>query len=524
MVFKSPYPDVSIPDVSLTEYVLRRAEALGEKPALVDGASGRTITFGQLPGMVRTVAAGLARRGIGKGDVVALYSCNVPEYAVAFHAIASLGGIVTTVNPLSTAEELAPQLADSRTRIVICAPELVGRSREAAEGLDLIDVYVFGEAEGATPFAQLLEETAAPPEVAIDPATDLVALPYSSGTTGLPKGVMLTHRNLVANICQFSPLEHVSDSDTLICVLPMFHIYGMTVIMNGGLSHGATVVTLPRFDLELFLRVIAEHHVTFAHVVPPIVLTLAKHPLVDAYDLSSLRAVFSGAAPLRAELCRAVAERLGCMAMQGYGLTETSPVTHAASAERSRVRDGSVGTIVPNTECRLVDVESGEDVGPGREGEILIRGPQVMKGYFNNQEATAATIDPDGWLHTGDVGVVDEDGYFFVVDRVKELIKFKGFQVAPAELEALLLTHPAVADAAVVPSPDPEAGEVPVAFVVHRAEVSAEELMAHVAGHVAPYKRIRSIEFVDQIPKSASGKILRRLLVERVRARGHAGA
>jgi len=250
-------------------------------------------------------------------------------------------------------------------------------------------------------------------------------------------------------------------------------------------------------------------------VVPPLVLALARHPAVDGYDLSCLRAMMSGAAPLEAALETACARRVGCAFIQGYGLTEASPVTHANSDEPGKARAGTVGQLLPSTECRIVDVVSGEDLGPNQDGELLIRGPQVMRGYLNNAEATAATLDADGWLHTGDIGHADADGYFTIVDRAKELIKVKGFQVPPAELEAVLRTHPAVADAAVIPLPDEHCGEVPKAFVVPRGDISAADLMAYVAERVAPYKKIRAVEFIDAIPKSPSGKILRRMLKER---------
>jgi acyl-CoA synthetase (AMP-forming)/AMP-acid ligase II len=259
--------------------------------------------------------------------------------------------------------------------------------------------------------------------------------------------------------------------------------------------------------------------VTFANVVPPIVLALAKHPAVGNYDLSSLRCVFSGAAPLGDPVAKACAERLGCQVLQGYGLTETSPVTHVGPADPERARPGSIGFPVSNTECRIVSTEDGRVLGPGEHGEICVRGPQNMRGYLGRPDATAAMIDAEGWLHTGDIGYADDQGYFYVVDRVKELIKYKGMQVAPAELEAVLLTHPSVADAAVIPSPDPEAGEVPKAFVVVKGEATPEGIMAFVAERVAPFKKVRLLEVVDQIPKSPSGKILRRLLVERERAR-----
>ena len=242
------------------------------------------------------------------------------------------------------------------------------------------------------------------------------------------------------------------------------------------------------------------------------IVALAKHPAVDHIDLSHLRTLFSGAAPMDAALQESCAARLGCEIMQGYGMTEASPVTHATSAQPGKNRPGTVGQLAPNTECRIVDVVTGADAGPGGEGELLIRGPQVMTGYLRNAQATAETLDAQGWLHTGDIGRVDADGYFTIVDRLKELIKYKGYQVPPAELEALLLTHPAVSDAAVIGVPDEAAGESPKAFVVLKGDVTAEALMAYIAERVAPYKRIRSVEFIDAIPKSPSGKILRRVL------------
>src|SRR5215208_5007461 len=520
MIFRSPFPDVEIPEVPLTGFVFGLAAEHAERPALIDGVSGRVLTYAQLAGAVRAAAAGLARRGFRKGDVLALLSPNLPEYVVAFHAVAALGGGVTPVNPLYTVEELRKQLEDSGAKWLATIPQLLERARAAAEGKGLSELFVFGEAEGATPFASLLEGGADDlPEVKINPGEDLVVLPYSSGTTGVCKGVMLTHRNLVANLAQIMGSGHDWRDETLVCVLPLFHIYGMVAIMNHGLYCGATVVTLPRFDFEQVLKTMQDYRVTFAHLVPPIVLAMSKSPLVDAYDLSSLHTIFSGAAPLGVELARACTGRLGCAVIQGYGMTETSPATHLSTREHNK--PGSVGLCVPSMECRLVSVETGEDVGVGGRGEIHVRGPQVMQGYLGRPEATAQTVDAEGWLHTGDVARVDEDGFFFIVDRAKELIKYKAFQVAPAELEAVLLTHQSVADAAVIPSPDDEAGEVPKAFVVVKEGhgLTEDEVLGFVAAQVAPYKKVRRVEFVAQIPKSPSGKILRRLLVERERER-----
>ncbi len=323
---------------------------------------------------------------------------------------------------------------------------------------------------------------------------------------------MLTHRNCVANIVQSEPvISYAEEGEVALAVLPFFHIYGMQVLMNALLSQGVTVVTMTRFEMEAGLKLIQDQKVTRFFAVPPIVLGLAKHPLVEQFDMSSLRNVFCGAAPLGAELGQEASDRLGCAVVQGYGMTELSPISHATAGNDSK--PGSSGITVPNTQCRIVDPE-GNDLGVDEEGELWIKGPQVMLGYLNNPEATTATIDADGWLHTGDVSRIDADGHMYVVDRVKELIKYNGFQVPPAELEALIVTHPAVADVAVIGVPDVSAGELPKAFVVVKpgATLTAEELQEFVAGHVATYKRIRLVEFTDEIPKSASGKILRRFL------------
>jgi acyl-CoA synthetase (AMP-forming)/AMP-acid ligase II len=515
LIHTSTEPSVEIPNADVSSFVLADAEERSDRPALVDGPSGRTVSYGELVGAVRGLAAGLAARGIGKSDVVALYMPNLPEYAVVFHGVCSAGATNTTVNPLYTVGELAHQLRDSGARMLVAVPPFLETAREAAAEAGVEEVVVVGEAEGATPLAELIDVGGEPPEVDVDPAEDLAVLPYSSGTTGLPKGVMLTHRNLVANLGQMQARLGLGPDDVVIGVLPFFHIYGMTVIMNLSLREGAAVVTMPRFDLDQFLELIESHRVTHAFVVPPIALALAKHPAVEGRDLSSLRIVMSGAAPLGAELADQVGERIGCVVMQGYGLTETSPVTHCVPPDPQRVKPGSIGPPLADTECRVVDPESGEDVAPGARGELWIRGPQVMRGYLNNAEATAATIDDEGWLHSGDVAVVDDEGYFAIVDRLKELIKYKGFQVPPAELEALLITHPAVSDVAVIGIPDEEAGELPKAFVVCGADATDDELFDFVAERVAPQKRVRLIERVDEIPKSPSGKILRRVLAER---------
>jgi acyl-CoA synthetase (AMP-forming)/AMP-acid ligase II len=515
MIFRAPEPPVTIPEVPLTPFLLARAENRGDKAAFIDGPSGRTLTYRAWARAVRNGAASLARRGFRKGDVFAIYSPNLPEYAVAFHAVSLIGGVVTTINPLYTVSELSQQLKDARAQYLVTVAACLPKAEEAAREAGVREVFVFGDADGATSFNSLVEPDSDPPVVAIEPRQDLVVLPYSSGTTGLPKGVMLTHYNLVANILQSTCLT-VNDRDTVLGVLPFFHIYGMLVIMNLGLYAGATVVTMPRFDLEQCLQTLQKYRVTFAPVVPPVVLALAKNPLVDQYELTSLRTIFCGAAPLPENLAAAASARLGCPVVQGYGLTETSPVTHAMRVHGEvPIKGASIGPPIPNTEVKVVDVSTGSELGPNQEGEICVRGPQVMKGYLNRPEATAAMLDGEGWLHTGDVGYADEDSCFFIVDRLKELIKYKGMQIAPAELEAVLLAHPAVADAAVVPLANEEAGQVPKAFVVLKGDATPEELMGFVAERVAPHKKLRALEVINQIPKSPSGKILRRMLTSR---------
>jgi acyl-CoA synthetase (AMP-forming)/AMP-acid ligase II len=508
MIFTAPEGPLEIPDVALTPFLLERAGPNGDKPAFIDAPTGRILTHAGWARAVRATAAGLAKRGFRQGEVFAIYSPNNPEYAIAFHAVSLLGGIVTTINPAYTVEELAKQLASSKARYLLTTNEFLDKASAAARQHPLDEVFVLGSS-----FDTLRASEGDVPPVAIDPASDVVVLPYSSGTTGMPKGVMLTHSNLLANVLQCACAFDVRPTDTLLAVLPFFHIYGMNVIMNLGLYAGATTVTMPRFDLKECLEAIQKYRITYGFVVPPIMLALARNPLVEQYDLRSLRTLFSGAAPLSPHIAAEAAARLHCSVKQGYGMTEASPATHGTRPGSS---DG-IGLTLQNTESKIADVATGAELGPGTEGEICVRGPQVMKGYLNNPVATAAMIDTEGWLHTGDIGFAREDGCFFVVDRVKELIKYKGMQIAPAELEALLLAHPAVADAAVVPLEDEEAGQIPKAFVVLKEQTTTEDILKYIEDRVARYKRIRHVEIIDAIPRSASGKILRRVLVERDR-------
>jgi acyl-CoA synthetase (AMP-forming)/AMP-acid ligase II len=515
---------IEIPDIALTPFVLGRAGSFASRPALIDGPTGRSLTFAELEERVRRCAVGLRARGLSPGEVVAIVGPNSPEYVVAFHGVSLAGGTNTTVNPLYTADELALQLRDAHARFLIVAGSVLERGLPAAESAGVEAVFALDDAPGATPLSALLAEDAPAPELELDPADHVVSLPYSSGTTGLPKGVMLTHRNLVANALQVVAARPLLPGDALVCVLPFYHCYGQCVLMNACLREGGTLVTMPRFDLESYLSLTARYRATLAYIAPPIVLALAKSPAVDDHDVTSLRSILSGAAPLDAELAMAAAERIGCEVVQGYGMTEASPVTHMTPIGLEQRRPGSVGPLVPGTDARIVDLLSGEDVEPGEPGELLVRGPQVMKGYLGNEQATRGAFT-EGWLRTGDVARVDADGWFWIVDRIKELIKVKGFQVAPAELEALLLTHPAVADACVIGVPDPDAGEIPKGFVVLRGEVTPADLLDYVAARVAPHKRVRELEAIDAIPKSPSGKILRRVLAEReLAAREHEGS
>jgi acyl-CoA synthetase (AMP-forming)/AMP-acid ligase II len=401
MIFRSPWPDIAIPDRSLSEFVFANLHRRADQVAYIDGPSGRTLTHGQVHDGARRVARALVARGLKKGDVFAIHCPNVPEYALAFHGVVMAGGVVTTASTLSTAEDLAIQLADSGARFLMTVPGLLDTALKASAAARVQEVFVLGEAEGATPFATLLAGDAAPVDVAIDPARDLVALPYSSGTTGRAKGVMLTHRNLVAMLSQLETLStdaEVAGACTL-AVLPFFHVYGLVVFLNSVLLRGTHCVTMPRFDLEQFLQLIERHRVTTLFVVPPIVLALAKHPSVSNYDLSSVTMVSSGAAPLGNELQEAASQRLHAPVQQGYGMTETTVCVASRRRTGDPVKPGSVGRLLPNVEARIVDVSSGADLGPGERGELVVRGPNIMRGYLGNaQDRTRSSMPTAGCI------------------------------------------------------------------------------------------------------------------------------
>jgi acyl-CoA synthetase (AMP-forming)/AMP-acid ligase II len=507
-IIESPYDEVELAALPLPAYLLSVLPD-PDRPALVDGLTGTTVSYGELSRTVWATASGLVARGLGKGDVLALASPNCAEFVIAYLAALAAGAVVTMINPQSPPADIVRQLDQAGARWIVTIPRLAPISTPRVR-----ETFVFGpgDGEGSTPFAALAATGEPVPLPVIHP-DDGALLLYSSGTTGLPKGVPLSHRNLVASLCQMHAVHRVRLDDVVFAVLPLHHVFGLQVSLALGLRAGATVVTIGRFDLADFLRVIQDRRVTRTEIVPPIVLGLARHPAVPDYDLSSLRVIMSGGAPLDGGLAAECERRLGCLVKQGYGMTEFAGATHLAPDTGDGDR-GSIGPALPGVQCRMIDCATGLDVAAGQPGELLIRTPAATRGYLGDAEATAATIDADGWLHTGDIVTADRAGWFTVVDRLKELIKYKAHQVAPAALEGILLGHPAVADAAVIGVPDEEAGEIPAAFVVPTVPGGgdAAELIRFVADRVAPHERIRRVEFVDAIPKSPSGKILRRLL------------
>jgi acyl-CoA synthetase (AMP-forming)/AMP-acid ligase II len=528
--FASPFPDVEIPDLSVYDLLFGSiSDEDLDRVALVDPTSGTETNYRQLIGQIDAAAGSLAARGVGVGDVVGVLLPNIPAFATVFHGILRAGGTATTINALFTAPEIAKQLTDSKAKMLVTISAMLEQAHTAAKQVGITDDKLIvldwtGEADTGHPNAiDLLRPQLPAPQVTFDPATHIAALPYSSGTTGNPKGVALSHRNLVANLAQIRPLQGQHPDDVVIAVLPFFHIYGMTVLLNGALYNRTRLVIMPRFDLVEFLENIQNHKVTGAYIAPPVAVALAKDPIVDNYDLSSLRTIVSGAAPLDDTLGTAVAERLDVQMLQGYGMSELSPVSHMMPTDASAFGQdqpplASSGWPVPSTENKIVDPTTCAEItipeeGLSEPGELWVKGPNVMLGYLGNDQATTETIDAEGYLHTGDLAQVDAAGCVYIVDRLKELIKYKGYQVPPAELEALLLSHPRIADTAVVGVIEEDTGEeIPKAFIVTRpgTELTAGEVIDFVAAQVAPHKKVRAVEFIDRIPKSAAGKILRK--------------
>ncbi len=518
-------PLVDFPDVPY-DHLLRAAESRNpDRPAII--YHDLILTFREVVSMVNSIANGLHNLGLTKGDRLCLLTLNRPEYTITFIAAASIGVVVSPMNPAYKEREIGYQIENSEAKAILIQRELLPllqfvMTQKTLPNLKHIIVTGDKVPEGmpeAIPFANMMRESSPkhPPHVDIS-GDDLLALPYSSGTTGFPKGTLLTHRNLTSNNLQFTTALRVGMTDVALIFLPFYHIYG--VMLTGSfLACGATQVMMERFDLLQSLELCEKHGVTYYFAVPPIVLALANAP-VDLSRLKTVKYVFSGAAPLPLDPAHRLQEKTGIKVVQGYGLTEASPLTHAQPGDLALIRLDSVGMPVHNTEQKIVDIETGErELPPGEDGEIIIRGPQIMQGYWKAPEETARALR-NGWLYTGDIGHVDADGYTYIVDRKKEMIKYKGFGIAPAEIESLLMEHPAVMDSAVIGVPDDEAGELPKGFVVIRPGHSAtpEEIVDFVNGKLAGYKKLHQVEFIDAIPKVPSGKILRRELKEREKA------
>ncbi|MQL82879.1 hypothetical protein Taro_015355 [Colocasia esculenta] len=529
IIYRSKLPDIAIPDhLPAHVYCFEKLPAVAHKPCIIHGPTGRVYTYAEVELTARRVAAGLHRSGVRRGDVIMLLLPNSPEFAFAFLGASYRGAATTTANPFYTPAEIHKQARAAGARLVVTQAAYVDKIREL-EGVTIVCTDEGAAPEGCMPFSELAAaDEGEAPEVEFAP-DDVVALPFSSGTTGLPKGVMVTHRGLVTSVAQQlggeNPNLWFREDDVLLCSLPMFHIYSLNAVLMCGLRAGATIVVMPKFEVVAMMELVQRYRVTVAPFVPPIVLALVKSPAVDRYDLSSIRIIMYGAAPIGKELEDALRAKIpGAKIGQGYGMTEVGVLSMCLgfAKEPFETKLGSCGTVVRNSELKVVDPGTGASLPRNHPGEICIRGAQIMKGYLNDPEATAKTVDKDGWLHTGDIGYVDDDEEIFIVDRLKELIKYKGFQVAPAELEALLVTHPNITDAAVVPMKDEAAGEVPVAFAVRRSDgstaITEDEIKRYISQQVVFYKRLHRVFFVESIPKAPSGKILRKGLKEKLAA------
>ncbi|XP_044487534.1 4-coumarate--CoA ligase 2-like [Mangifera indica] len=521
IVFRSKLPDIYIPNhLPLHSYCFENIAQVASRPCLINGSTGDVYTYSEVEITARKIAAGLNKLGIQQYDVIMLLLPNFPEFILSFLGASYGGAIATAANPFFTPAEIAKQADASNAKLIITQACYVDKVKALAEKRDVKIMCIDSAPDGCLHFSELTQADENDlPEVKINP-NDVVALPYSSGTTGLPKGVMLTHKGLVTSVAQQvdgeNPNLYFHCEDVILCVLPLFHIYALNSIFLCGLRAGATILLMQKFEINSLLQLVQRYKITVAPMVPPIVLAISKSPDVDKYDLSSIRIIKSGAAPLGRELEDSVRAKFPNATLgQGYGMTEAGPVLAMGLAFAKQpfpIKPGACGTVVRNAEMKIVDPDTGVSLPRNQAGEICIRGDQIMKGYLNDPEATKRTIDSEGWLHTGDIGYIDDDDELFIVDRMKEIIKYKGFQVAPAELEAMLLSHPRISDAAVVPMNDDQAGEVPVAFVVkeNNSEITEDEVKQFISKQVVFYKRINRVFFIDAIPKAPSGKILRK--------------
>lgn len=509
-MFTSPYPDL-VPDDATVPHVLEEAARRHpDRIALVDGPSGRAVTYTELGRRVDRLTDWLDDCGVGRDDTVALCTPNAPPWVAVAWAAMRLGATVTGLNPAYTAAEAQALLAQAAPSLAFTLPHLVPLARACG----VTTVLSTAPVDGAVSLEDVLtrEPGHRSGEVAAEPST-VALLPFSSGTTGLPKGVELTHANLVAALRQAGRLMPLGPEDTTLAIAPFFHVLGAVVNLALPLTAGATVVTVPSFEPTSFLDLVERYRVRFLAVPPPLAAFLAHHPLARSHDLSSLRTVAVGGAPLTPSVQEALARRLpDAVVGQGWGLTETAACVCVPDRAAGGTRPGTVGRPVPSTALRVVDPHTGQDRGPGEVGELWVRGPQVMAGYRDRPDETRAVLDDDGWLRTGDLGQVEDDGTVVLLDRLKELIKVDAYQVAPAELEAVLVEHPAITDAGVVGRPHPRHGEEPVAYVVADPDLDLTAVQAWLSERVAPYKKIAQIVVVDQLPRTPSGKLLRRHL------------
>ncbi|XP_052868110.1 uncharacterized protein LOC128274065 [Anopheles cruzii] len=515
---------------SFGELVVRRLYRNGTEVALIDGVTGESLTYHQLLERSLKLANRLHRLGLKRNTVVGICSENCLQFPIVTFATIMLGGTVLPLNPSYTVTELGHALQLCKPWAIFASSKALQTILAMRDRLPYVKLLVAFDGNETpvvprwehfidrSPLRSLTSFTPQPVRL----KHQIAVMVMSSGTTGLPKAVQLTHHNVMTVMAYQAEDPRYTELPVplrVLGLLPFYHVFGFMLSLNSCLNR-VPMVVLPRFEPRLFLRTIQDHRITMMSLVPPIMVFLAKHPLIDQYDLSSLRAVLCGAAPLSREIEELVAARLptGGSVRTGYGMSETS------LGVISRVSDkiGSVGTVNKTTYVKVVDLDSGEALGPGQTGEICVKGPLVMKGYLHNEEATREILDDGGWLHTGDIGYYDEDQDFFIVDRLKDLIKYKGFQVPPAELEDVLLSHPKVRDAAVVGFPDESAGELPAAFVVLQPDetITAQEVADFVAIKLSPHKQLRGgVFFIDEIPKTGSGKILRRQLRQSVQPR-----
>jgi long-chain acyl-CoA synthetase len=509
------------PDIPLFQGLKTMAILDPEKPTIL---YPKRMTNKEIDTLSDKLATALADLGAKKGKTIALYMWNSPEFIIGFFGILKTGATVTALNPSFQEKDAQHQLEDSESIMVIVDDEqypVIKNIRDKVSRLK--NVIVVGEKKHPDTylFNELIEKYPPnPPKVKINPKKDLAVIQYTAGTTGLPKGCMLTHFNIVSDMFQtiLTPGLESTTNDIILAHLPFYHIYGMNILICLSVSFDISIVIEKRFDVQEFLDLIQKFKVTIVTTVMPVITLLTQFSdILKQYDLSSLRYISNGAAPIVPETAREFEKLTGIKVTQGYGLSETSPTTHTNPLNRVKLE--SVGPPLPDTLQKIVDVETGtKELPPGEVGEIAIRGPQVMLGYWKRPEETAEVLR-NGWFYTGDIGKIDEDGYLYVVDRKKETIKYMGFTIGPADLEAVLLQHPAVGDCAVIGKPDPLAGEIPKAYVSLRGGATAteEELIKFVADRVAGYKKIREVEFVDEIPRSLAGKVLRREFIERER-------